>query len=278
MRRLRLWARASHPRRAFELGFVVAMLTGLLAFTGLPLRAAESDQAEVPPRDPAGLQRELESLKARSALANAAWQERLAQASRTAEEELAALRGRLAQVEVEAKRAREALSAAEAAQPGKGQTGIVELIAQDVLALRQELGELKARVAPDPAKESSRQQQAPPQSTDDAADPVSVTGSLASSAQGAERRSEAVAPPPGPLLARADALLATGDVSGARSVLQLALQSGSAAAAFKLAETYDPRRLSSLRVFGLRPDPGKAQVYYQRAYELEMRQSRQIAR
>jgi hypothetical protein len=66
-------------------------------------------------------------------------------------------------------------------------------------------------------------------------------------------------------LTKADELLQRGDVAGARLLLEYLLSTGSAAVAFKLAETYDPKRLADLKVFGLRGDPQKAQELYQKA-------------
>jgi TPR repeat protein len=67
------------------------------------------------------------------------------------------------------------------------------------------------------------------------------------------------------LLVKADELLRRGDVGGARLVLERALGEGSELAAFRLAETYDPKRLSAWGVLGTKPDPGKARQLYERA-------------
>ena len=69
------------------------------------------------------------------------------------------------------------------------------------------------------------------------------------------------------LLARANSLLKDRDISGARLMLERALQAGSSRAAFQLAETYDPRQLSRWRVHGVQGDWAKAQALYQRAYD-----------
>jgi hypothetical protein len=61
--------------------------------------------------------------------------------------------------------------------------------------------------------------------------------------------------------------LKDGDISGARLVLERALQTGSSRAAFQLAETYDPRQLSRWRAHGTRGDWAMAQALYLRAYE-----------
>jgi len=68
------------------------------------------------------------------------------------------------------------------------------------------------------------------------------------------------------LLARARALVLQGNIDGARLWLERALATGSARAAFDLAETYDPHVLSSLRTYGVRGDPAKARELYSRAY------------
>jgi hypothetical protein len=67
------------------------------------------------------------------------------------------------------------------------------------------------------------------------------------------------------LLARANELLRQADISGARTLLALALERGSARAAFMLAETYDARVLQSWRAHGISGDPAKARELYQRA-------------
>jgi TPR repeat protein len=50
-------------------------------------------------------------------------------------------------------------------------------------------------------------------------------------------------------------------------VLEREATGGSARASFALAETYDPRMLSSWRTIGVRGNPAKARELYQRAYE-----------
>jgi hypothetical protein len=67
-------------------------------------------------------------------------------------------------------------------------------------------------------------------------------------------------------LAKAEELLSRGDIAGARLILEHLLRAGSAAAAFKLAETYDPGRLSAWRVYGVRGDPQKARELYEMAF------------
>ena len=67
------------------------------------------------------------------------------------------------------------------------------------------------------------------------------------------------------LLARANALLRQADISGARPLLEHALERGSARAAFMLAETYDARVLQSWHTRGISGDPTKARELYERA-------------
>ncbi len=66
-------------------------------------------------------------------------------------------------------------------------------------------------------------------------------------------------------LARATAFLGQADISGARLLLQHALERGSARAAFMLAETYDAHVLKSWRASGISGDRTKARELYERA-------------
>jgi hypothetical protein len=67
------------------------------------------------------------------------------------------------------------------------------------------------------------------------------------------------------LLAHANALLRQADISGARQLLEHALEHGSARAAFMLAETYDARVLQSWRTRGISGDLARARELYERA-------------
>ena len=67
------------------------------------------------------------------------------------------------------------------------------------------------------------------------------------------------------LLARAIALLQQADISGARRVLEHAVEHGSARAAYMLAENYDARVLPAWRARGISGDPAKARQLYERA-------------
>jgi uncharacterized protein len=79
----------------------------------------------------------------------------------------------------------------------------------------------------------------------------------------------------GRLLARADTLLQARDISGARRILEHALAERSGVAAFKLAETYDPRQLAQWQVRGVQGDWSKSQGLYERALEAGFAQARQ---
>ena len=69
------------------------------------------------------------------------------------------------------------------------------------------------------------------------------------------------------LLAKANELIRSGDVSGARLLLERALETGSSESAFYLAQTYDPRILASWNVQGIRAEPDKARELYDRAQQ-----------
>lgn len=72
------------------------------------------------------------------------------------------------------------------------------------------------------------------------------------------------------LTIRADELLRKGDVSGARLLLERALDAGNARAAFLMGETFDPNVLAKLRVLGIRGDASKAREFYAQALALGM--------
>ena len=66
-------------------------------------------------------------------------------------------------------------------------------------------------------------------------------------------------------LARANALIASGDVAAARLVLRHPADSGEAQAAMLLAETYDPSFLEKLGVHGFVPNVAMAREWYEKA-------------
>ena len=77
------------------------------------------------------------------------------------------------------------------------------------------------------------------------------------------------------LLKRGRDLIASGDIAGARLMLTLVAESGSAEAAFVLAGTFDPDVLANLRAIGVQGDPAKARAWYARAAELGSLEARQ---
>lgn len=70
------------------------------------------------------------------------------------------------------------------------------------------------------------------------------------------------------MIARAIKLVAAGDLSAARLLLTRAAENGSAEAALHLAETYDPARLKTRGILGLKGDPERARHWYMRAEAL----------
>jgi hypothetical protein len=66
-------------------------------------------------------------------------------------------------------------------------------------------------------------------------------------------------------LARANALIASGDVAAARLVLRHPADSGEAQAAMLLAETYDPAFIEKLGVHGFVPNVAMARDWYEKA-------------
>ena len=87
-----------------------------------------------------------------------------------------------------------------------------------------------------------------------------------------------VAPPPSArrmeadelaaLLKRAKGLLAVGDITSARLLLERAADAQEAEAALMLAGTYDPQVLGSQDMRSVTPDPAAARLWYQKAAQL----------
>lgn len=63
-------------------------------------------------------------------------------------------------------------------------------------------------------------------------------------------------------LARAASLLEAGQVTAARSILLLLAEQGHREAAYRYAQTYDPKKLEALGIIGVRADPEIARRYY----------------
>ena len=70
------------------------------------------------------------------------------------------------------------------------------------------------------------------------------------------------------LLKRAKSLLAIGDITSARLLLERAADAQEAEAALMLAGTYDPQVLGSQDLRSVTPDPAAARVWYQKAAQL----------
>ena len=70
------------------------------------------------------------------------------------------------------------------------------------------------------------------------------------------------------LLKRAKNLLAIGDITSARLLLERAADAQEAEAALMLAGTYDPQVLGSQDLRSVTPDPAAARVWYQKAAQL----------
>jgi TPR repeat protein len=70
------------------------------------------------------------------------------------------------------------------------------------------------------------------------------------------------------LMTRAKGLLASGDISPARLLLERAAQAQDAGAALMLAQTYDPTVLGTQDIRNITPDPALARSWYQRAAQL----------
>ncbi len=70
------------------------------------------------------------------------------------------------------------------------------------------------------------------------------------------------------LVARGDALFATGDVASARLFYERAADAGDAQAALRMGESFDPGFLDQAQVRGAKGDPGTAISWYRRAREL----------
>ena len=70
------------------------------------------------------------------------------------------------------------------------------------------------------------------------------------------------------LLKRAKSLLAIGDITSARLLLERAADAQEAEAALMLAGTYDPQVLGSQDLRSVTPDPAAARLWYQKAAQL----------
>ncbi|MBQ0821349.1 hypothetical protein KBI52_14180 [Microvirga sp. HBU67558] len=92
-------------------------------------------------------------------------------------------------------------------------------------------------------------------------------------AAGSGRTAPEPAKPDERLILRAEELFHKGDVSGARLLLERALDGANPRAAFVLAETFDPNVLTRLGVLGIRGDAAKARELYARARAMGVAQA-----
>ena len=70
------------------------------------------------------------------------------------------------------------------------------------------------------------------------------------------------------LHAKGEEQLGRGNIYAARQFFERAAEIGLGDSALALAATYDPSELARLRVMGLKPDPGEAKKWYEKAREL----------
>jgi hypothetical protein len=100
-------------------------------------------------------------------------------------------------------------------------------------------------------------------------DSSSLTGSLSARSLSASVLNSSPVTVESPLISRAGALLRSGDVSGARLLLERASEAGDIPAILLLAESFDPQFLATLRVRGIRGDLSRAEELRARAQSLQ---------
>ncbi len=98
--------------------------------------------------------------------------------------------------------------------------------------------------------------------------PVAATPTVAAPVQAAAPARQIDADELANLMTRAKALLASGDISPARLLLERAAQGQDATAALMLAQTYDPTVLGAQDIRNITADPAMARNWYQRAAQL----------
>src|SRR5215207_6205125 len=198
--------------------------------------AREREEAERLKRDLVDARNEIEALKAEASRALAS-----AEAVRAAEAQGVEQQEALAREREEAER-----------------------LKRDLADARSEIEALKAEGSRTLA---SAEAVAEAQTSQNAGEPQGTTGQGANPDPASTASTLAPTTPEQVLLARANSLLKDGDISGARLLLERAVQTGSSRAAFQLAESYDPRQLSRWRAHGIRGDWATAQALYLRAHE-----------
>ena len=170
--------------------------------------------------------------------------------------ELAAARGELDKVASSRK------SDDEAAQRGRAAEAAAEELKQFLQQERQRAAALtpdleSTQGMPEARMTQERPASSLPSETTSVAEPAAAERPVAAGAK--------VDPEAARLTARASILLAQGNIGAARLVLERAAEMGSAKASFALAETYDPRILSSWGAYGTRGDAAKAREFYAKA-------------
>jgi predicted nucleic acid-binding Zn-ribbon protein len=251
--------------------------------------AREREEAERLKRDLADARTEIETLKADAsrALANTdgvrateaqgvEQQEALAREREEAERlkrDLADARSEIEALKADASRALANTDGVRAAEAqGVEQQEALAREREEAERLKRDLAadarnEIKALKAEGSRALASAEAAAEGQTNQNAGEPQGTTGHGANPDPASTASTLAPTTPEQVLLARANSLLKDGDISGARLLLERAVQTGSSRAAFQLAETHDPRQLSRWRAHGIRGDWATAQALYLRAHE-----------
>jgi hypothetical protein len=128
-------------------------------------------------------------------------------------------------------------------------------LTRELTAAHEQIGELKSKVNSSPER----------------------VGGTADQSEGTSRNLAFKEAGVARLLSKAEELIRRGDVSGARLLLERALETGSHEAAFYLAQTFDPRFLQSWNVQGISPDPERARALYNRAHEAGLTRAKALA-
>jgi len=148
---------------------------------------------------------------------------------------------------------------------------LVETNTADVAPLRAAAA-VAAPVRPEadapPRQEAAAPTTAPPQPPP-AREPIPAVAAPSDPTLRAE--TAGTAPQAVRLVEKGDLSFAQGNIAEARQYFKRAVDLGFAIAALKLAETYDPHELARPNVFGVKPNPGEARRWYQRAVELKVR-------
>jgi hypothetical protein len=189
-----------------------------------------------------------------------------------AREEIQALKARTAQATAAEAEARQAsqLSGAEQQKVLEREREKADAVTRELAAAREEIQALEARLAQTTEADAVTREEARPAQTTAAeleAKQASQENSQSRSMNIFATESTAQSTSGDKLINRAEMLTQQGNISAARAVLQRALDAGSLQATFLLAETYDPRVLTSWGVHGTQGNPAKARELYKRAYE-----------